>query len=50
MRRVRRVIIARQRVELLDLRDRGAYSSEALSDALERLDAEEISIALQGGR
>ena len=50
MRRVRRVIIARQRVELLNLRDRGAYSSEALSDALERLDAEEISIALQGGR
>ena len=34
MRRVRRVIIARQRVELLNLRDRGAYSSEALSDAL----------------
>lgn len=50
MRRVRWVIISRQRMELLDLRDRGAYSSEALSDALERLDAEEISIALQGGR
>ncbi|MBM7367332.1 cation:proton antiporter [Gordonia hydrophobica] len=44
MRRVRRVIIDRQRVELIDLRDRGAYSSDALSAALERLDAEEISI------
>ena len=50
MRRVRRVIIDRQRVELLDLRDRGAYSSEALTLALARLDAEEMSLGAHGPR
>lgn len=44
MRRVRRVIIGRQRAELVELRDRGAYSSEALSATLARLDAEELSL------
>ena len=39
MRRVRGVIINRQRATLLELRDRGAYSSEALTAALSRLDA-----------
>lgn len=50
MRRVRRVIIDRQRAELIDLRDRGAYSSEALTSALARLDAEEISLDAQANR
>ncbi|EGD54734.1 cation:proton antiporter [Gordonia neofelifaecis] len=50
MRRVRRVIIDRQRAELIDLRDRGAYSSESLTVALARLDAEEISLDAQGSR
>ncbi|GAA2365237.1 MULTISPECIES: cation:proton antiporter [Gordonia] len=50
MRRVRRVIIDRQRAELIDLRDRGAYSSEALTSALARLDAEEISLDAQASR
>ncbi|WP_245569733.1 cation:proton antiporter [Gordonia shandongensis] len=48
LRRVRRTIIHRQRSELIELRDRGAYSSEALSAALRRLDAEEISLDAQG--
>ncbi|MGB3885490.1 cation:proton antiporter [Gordonia sp. (in: high G+C Gram-positive bacteria)] len=50
MRRVRRVIIYRQRAELIDLRDRGAYSSDTLSFVLKRLDAEELSLDAQAGR
>lgn len=49
MRRVRRVIIYRQRAELIDLRDRGAYSSDALSHTLKKLDAEELSLDAQSG-
>ncbi|MDF3282506.1 cation:proton antiporter [Gordonia sp. N1V] len=49
MRAVRREIIAVQRARLLSLRREGSYSSEALSRVLNQLDAEEISLELQGG-
>ncbi|UZF57754.1 sodium:proton antiporter [Gordonia polyisoprenivorans] len=49
MRAVRREIIAVQRARLLSLRREGSYSSEALSRVLNQLDAEEISLDLQGG-
>ncbi|MFM9379056.1 cation:proton antiporter [Gordonia sp. VNK21] len=44
MRRVRGKMLVEQRKKLLELRDRGAYSSEALTAELAKLDAEEISI------
>lgn len=44
MRRVRGKMLVEQRKKLLELRDRGTYSSEALTAELAKLDAEEISI------
>jgi CPA1 family monovalent cation:H+ antiporter len=42
-------VLQAQRDELLRLRDVGSYSSDALSGALEVLDADEIGLALRGG-
>ncbi len=47
MRRVRRMILDGQRRHLLELRERGSFSSSALTSALERLDAEELSLDAQ---
>lgn len=47
MRKVRRLIVAEQRQCLLALRETGAYSSSALTLALDRLDAEELSLDAQ---
>ncbi|MCF8570298.1 cation:proton antiporter [Gordonia sp. HY002] len=47
MRRVRRLIVVEQRRRLLELRESGAYSSSALTAALDRLDAEELSLDAQ---
>ncbi|GAA4680265.1 cation:proton antiporter [Gordonia humi] len=47
LRRVRRLIVAEQRKHLLGLRERGSYSSSALTAALDRLDAEELSLDAQ---
>ncbi|WP_420040820.1 cation:proton antiporter [Gordonia sp. MP11Mi] len=47
MRHVRRLIVAEQRRRLLELRETGAYSSSALTVALDRLDAEELSLDAQ---
>ncbi|NDK89325.1 sodium:proton antiporter [Gordonia desulfuricans] len=49
MRVVRREIIKAQRADLLRMRRQGKYSSETLSKVLSQLDAEEISLDLQGG-
>ena len=49
VRAVRREIINAQRGMLLRMRREGEYSSEALSRVLNQLDAEEISLDLQGG-
>ncbi|MGW0038840.1 cation:proton antiporter [Gordonia sp. NPDC003376] len=49
MRAVRREIIKAQRTDLLRMRRQGKYSSETLSKVLSQLDAEEISLDLQGG-
>ncbi|MEV7971743.1 cation:proton antiporter [Cellulomonas sp. NPDC089187] len=38
-----------QRTALLDARDDGAFDAEALSGALEAIDAEQISVELRGG-
>ncbi|MFT3659864.1 MAG: cation:proton antiporter [Gordonia sp. (in: high G+C Gram-positive bacteria)] len=46
LRRVRRIVIAEQRKKLLALRERRAYSSNALTAELAKLDAEEISLSL----
>ncbi|GAA3969177.1 cation:proton antiporter [Gordonia caeni] len=44
LRRVRRMVIDEQRRTLLALRDRGTYSSSALTAELDKLDAEEMSL------
>ncbi len=44
LRKVRRSIIAEQRAALLSYRDRGTYSSDALTAELAKLDAEELSL------
>ncbi|GAC57437.1 putative solute/hydrogen antiporter [Gordonia hirsuta DSM 44140 = NBRC 16056] len=44
LRRVRRMVIDEQRRALLAFRDRGTYSSRALTAELHKLDAEEISL------
>ncbi len=47
MRVIRRHVIDEQRRHLLDLSQRAAYSSEALTAVLDKLDAEEISLDAQ---
>lgn len=44
LRRVRRMVIDEQRRTLLEFRDRGTYSSSALTAELDKLDAEEMSL------
>ncbi|MFT4085752.1 MAG: cation:proton antiporter, partial [Gordonia sp. (in: high G+C Gram-positive bacteria)] len=48
LRQVRRKIIVEQRRKLVELRDAGTYSSEALTQELARLDTEEISLNTGG--
>jgi CPA1 family monovalent cation:H+ antiporter len=42
-------MIAAQRQALLDVRDEGLFSAEALNAALAVLDADQISLELKGG-
>lgn len=48
LKEMRLVVIEAQRNALLDVRDHGEYSAEALSAALEHLDADQISLELKG--